>query len=128
MSISIYKRSFFVLLIALLFVKALIPLGFMPSLSGDKNIQAITICSGQNEIQIFVDDAGRKVPAPTEGSQHPSSSCEFSLASIFIQDEPAHFLTTDFLISDNKFVAIKEFPSLSILKHAFQAQGPPTIV
>ncbi len=128
MSISIYKRSFFILLTALLFVKAMIPLGFMPSLSGDKNIQAITICSGQTEIQIFVDDAGQKVPAPVKGSQHPSSPCEFSLASIFIQDEPANFFTTGFLINESKLFALKELSVPAIQNHQFQAQGPPTIV
>ena len=73
--------------IAIIFMaKSLVPVGFMPSFSDNKNVSAITICSGIDEKQIFIDENGQKVPAPSN-SHSKSPVCEFSLASVFVNFE-----------------------------------------
>lgn len=63
------------LLLALMgvFVKAMIPMGFMPDFLG-KTGNAIVICSSFGEKTIYVDDHG----APLDSKHHVKTPCEFS--------------------------------------------------
>lgn len=114
-----------VALLALLFLaKSLVPLGFMPSFN-QEHTTAITICSGINEIQIFVNDQGERVPNST--SHQSSQVCEFSLASIFTPyDVPAYVVASSFILSP--VYSDKSLNLLSISAHQFHARAPPALL
>ncbi len=110
--------------LALLFLaKSIVPLGFMPSFGGE-HATAITICSSLDEVQIFVNDSGEKVPAPSDHRQ--SSICEFSLASIFTHhDTPILSIVASFISAPDYDDAVS-IP-LTVSAHHFHARAPPIL-
>ena len=117
-------KALIIALFALLFLaKSFVPLGFMPSFSAKDNVSAITICSGVDSIQIFVDENGQKVPAPN--STHDNSQiCEFSLASIFSSVTAPDFEPFYVSFYERPQHTQDDITSLTVA-HNFQARAPP---
>jgi len=65
------------LLLVALFVRALVPAGFMPAVAAQGHGLTLVICSGSGGLQtITVDEEGKKLPAKSGKTSH--EPCAFS--------------------------------------------------
>jgi hypothetical protein len=113
--------------IILMMMKAFMPLGFMPDFKSSAPI-AITICSGVDEVQIFVDENGQKVPVPQNTKHQKQSPCNFSIASLYTTTDITPFANVNHFAIGFEY-PIAYAPSLHVIdKHSFQSQAPPALV
>lgn len=113
--------SFLTLALLGVFIRALIPVGFMPDF-GQQAGTALVICSGLETKTIYVDDKGQ--PAPAHKVETP---CEFALNPVALK--PAVSVSSLFVPYIADFVAPDQpltFAVAWVVTHA-EARGPPSL-
>ena len=128
--VFLMKTGFSPLLLLLLltfFVRAMVPVGFMPDVKGQSG-HVITICSGIETKEIRVDDNGQ----PIEETDHSSApSCPFSFLSAAMMDGgDGPLLETVLFRADFPSPAVAEggffVPSFDV-GHSILKQAPPRL-
>ncbi len=118
------SSAFLLLAMFAIFVRGLIPAGFMPDFSSSK-LYAITICSGMSTKTIYVHDD--KAPAGAHDEKKDmAETCPF--AAPVLADTSASFNIADFIsVAYAKFIPTQfaDINTSKLVLKSYLAQGPP---
>lgn len=104
-----------------LMIRALVPLGFMPDLSGTTT--ALVICSGNSTQTIYLDEDGK----PAKGNHQAEAPCTYTFTPLAFA--PLHPQMADVLPvhAAAAYMPQGDRPQPSSPRRAHKPRGPPSI-